>query len=477
MRVLFVTSEVSTLYKLGGLGDVSRSLPVALERLGVRVAVAMPYYRDIKLSRVRGVGQIAVDFDGQRELVFIFQTLLPGSKGVPVYLFRHPKLNAYHGPEIVARFAFFSCCVAKLYDFVPEALGGRFDIIHCNDWHTALIPSLLGENNKVLGQPETLVSKSVKTIVTIHNLLYQGEVKLDLVKRLALPKHSVHILENAHGKVIKLLREGVEHTDIISTVSEMYAREILTGQYGQHLTEALRVRRADIIGILNGIDDITWNPGTDPAIVVHYGIKDSLPGKQANKERLQRELGLPVAKVPLIGFVGRLEVRQKGIDIFIEALSRLLPDGAQVVILGTGPKKIKETLKTFAKKYKEHFVAVTEFNEKLSRRIYAGADMLTIPSKFEPCGLTQMIAMRYGTIPIVRKTGGLADTVIDGKTGFVFADYTGTALLAKLKEAIVLYNTAPLRWQKIMVTCMKKDYSWTVSAKKYKKLYQRLAKR
>jgi starch synthase len=479
MRVLFVTSEMAGLYKIGGLGDVSRSLPIALKKLRVDIRVAMPYYKAIELKNVHCVGQIAVDFDGKRELVFIFESKIPGS-AVPIYLIRHPKLNDYHGDDIVSKFAFFSCCIGRLYEYAPAVLGGKFDIVHCHDWHTALVPLLLGESNKLRREAETLESIRTKTVLTIHNLLYQGGAPVSLIKTLNLPKRIFHILLTKKGFTIKQLREGLEHADIISTVSPTYAKEMLTGDYGQHVNEALARRRRDVVGIVNGIDNATWDPRSDVSLAVHYGREDLLPGKQANKEYVQRILKLPVAKLPLLGFVGRLEVRQKGIDILIAALSHLLPDGVQVIILGTGPKKIKQILVTFAKKYPDHFVFVPTFDERLARRIYAGADMLVVPSKFEPCGLTQMIAMRYGTIPLVRKTGGLADTVTDPSagsgpgTGFVFEQYNESALLAKLKEAIVLWNTNPRAWQRMAVRCMRKDFSWIVSAKKYKALYHKL---
>jgi len=473
MRVLFVTSEVAGLYKLGGLADVSRSLPVALKKLRVDVRVAMPYYRDIQLTHVHCAGQIAVDFDGKRELVFVFESKIPDTN-VPVYLFRHPKLDDYHAGDIVEKFAFFSCSVARLYEFAPQILGGRLDLVHCHDWHTSLVPMLLGESNKLSRDRETLESIRTKSILTIHNLLYQGTAPATLIKKLNLPKRIFHILPGKGGLGIKLFREGLEHADIISTVSPTYAKEILTGDYGEHVNEVLSRRRASVVGILNGIDDSTWDPRHDISIQTHYGREDVVSGKQANKEYLQHTLKLPVAQMPLVGFVGRLEVRQKGIDILIEALNRLLPDGAQVVILGTGPKKIKQMLVAFAKKFPEHFVFIPTFDERLARRIYAGADMLVVPSKFEPCGLTQMIAMRYGTIPLVRKTGGLADTVTDGKTGFVFDAYNATALFTKLREALTLWNKDPAKWQRMEARCMAADFSWLVSAKKYKALYKKL---
>ena len=473
MRILFVTSEVAGLYKLGGLGDVSRSLPVALRRLRVDVRVVMPYYKKIQLSSVRCVGRIAVDFDGKRELVFVFVSVIPETS-VPVYLLRHPKLDEYHEGEIVEKFAFFSSSVARVIEYAPDTFGGRPDIVHCHDWHTALVPLLLGERNKLRREKETLESIRTKTIITIHNLLYQGTAPITLAKKLHLTKSIFHILQTKKGQTIKLFREGIEHADIISTVSPTYAKEMLTGDYGQHINDALSRRKADVLGILNGINGEIWDPVHDKFLSVRYGKNDVVSGKAANKEYLQKTLVLPITKIPLIGFVGRLEVRQKGIDILIAALEHLLPDGVQVIILGTGPKKVKQTLAAFETKYPEHFKFVPTFDERLARRIYAGADMLVVPSKFEPCGLTQMIAMRYGTIPVVRKTGGLADSVVDGKTGFVFEDYNETALLAKLKEAVTLWTSEPKKWSHMALRCMRQDFSWTVSAKKYKKVYQRL---
>lgn len=473
MKVLFVTSEMEGLYKIGGLGDVSRSLPVAIHNLRVQISVVMPYYAAISLTRVRAVGQIAVDFAGKRELVFVFAAAIPDSH-VPLYLLRHPKLNEYHGDDIVEKFAFFSAAVARLIEYAPDALGGRPDIVHVNDWHTAIIPVLLGEANKLHRNPETLESAKIRTILTIHNLLYQGTTGTGIAKMLSLPKSIFHALPNHHGQVVKLLREGIEHADTITTVSPTYAKEILTGGYGQHVDAVLRLRRGDIAGILNGLDDALWDPRSDDALAVNFSRDTVLDGKQANKEYLQRALKLPVAKLPLIGFVGRLEARQKGIDILTHALSHMLPDGVQAVMLGTGPKKVKDAIRALEKKFPEHFRLAATFDERLARRIFAGADVIAVPSKFEPCGLTQMIAMRYGAIPIVRKTGGLADTVSDGKTGFVFTQYSARSLLARLKEAIAWYNDEPRKWQRMIDRCMRKDFSWRLRAREYKKLYARL---
>lgn len=473
MRVLFVTSEVAGLFKLGGLGDVSRSLPIALKKLGVQVSIAMPFYRSIKTDGARCIGQIAVDFDSERELVFIFQTVIPGTT-IPVYLFRHPMLDSYSEGDIVEKFAFFSCSVARTYEYAAHVLGGKLDIVHCHDWHTALIPLLLGESNKLHRSAQTLESIRTKTIITIHNLLYQGKSNIKLIKQLNLPKSIFHILQTETGPTIKLLREGLEHADIISTVSPTYAKEILTGNFGEHVNAVLKRRKNDIVGILNGIDDDVWDPMTDQSLSVRFGKSDVTAGKRANKTYLQETLRLPVASVPLFGYVGRLEVRQKGIDILMAALSKLVPDGFQVVILGTGKKQTTSKLRSFAKKFPTHVVFVPTFDERLARRIYAGADVLLIPSKFEPCGLTQMIAMRYGTLPLVRKTGGLADSVTHGKTGFVFGPYTATALGDTMKEVVRLFYAKEGLWKKMINRAMREDFSWKKQAKKYKILYKNL---
>lgn len=482
MRVLFVTSEVATLFKLGGLADVSYALPAALKRIGVNIAIALPYYTSIKIKKSRCIGPIAVSFDKKRELVFIFKALLPGTR-VPVYLFRHPFLNEYkaHADTLLQiRFAFFSQTVAT-YITVAAMRGERWGIVHCNDWHTALLPMLLGESPKVFFRTngdinglETLQAQETNTILTIHNPVYHGIAKPKLADQISLDKRQFHILKDGGTPYINLLREGIEYADVMTTVSPTFAREMLAGNYGPHVTGMLRRRRNKIIGILNGIDTTLWDPRIDPNLPRRYSIASALRTKPFIKAHLQRALRMPERDVPLFGFVGRLDPTQKGVDILLGAADTFLAkESLQLVLLGTGSPKIVKAIRQLAGKYKNSIAFVHTFDERLARRIYAGCDVMVVPSRFEPCGLIQMIAMRYGTIPLVRKTGGLADTVTDGKTGFVFGPYTKTALRGALSRTIERKYKNPLGWDQMITRVMRQDHSWTKSARAYKRLYDK----
>jgi starch synthase len=474
MRVLFVTSEIATLYKRGGLGDVSYALPIALsQKAGVRVSVAMPYYEKIKTQDVTCVGQLAIDFNRRRELVFIFRTLLPHSH-VRVFLFRHPLLDNYEDEHIAQRFAFFSKAVAQLILYSQETLGGPYDIIHCNDWHTALVPLLIGEQSKVgYRERETIQSRKVKTILTVHNLLYQGETGTSIMLKLGFPKALFHPFLTPLGRAVRLLTEGFEYADVVTTVSPTYAKEIARGIHGKRVVAVFKRRKDKIVGILNGLDTTLWDPKTDPALPVQYTKATVTTAKQEIKGRLQKAVRLPQAHIPLFGFVGRLESRQKGLDLIARAIMTLPPEDYQLVILGTGQKRLVRLFERLTKAH--HNIAfIHTFDERLARRIYAGSDVMLVPSKFEPCGLTQLIAMRYGTLPLVRKTGGLADTVTDGETGFVFGPYTTRALAGKMQEAIALYRDQPKRFGAMMKHAMRQDFSWKHQVKEYMELYSKL---
>ena len=472
MKILFVTSEIATLYKRGGLADVSYALPVALSNIGINVSVVLPYYHEISVN-ASCVGQLAIDFDRRRELVFIYRTLLPRSH-VRVYLLRHELLNEYDDEHIVSRFAFFSKAVAQLYLFAHEALDGPYDIIHCNDWHTGLVPLLVGEHKKAGFRERTSIqSTQSKTVFTIHNLLYKGETGLSLSLKLGLPKSLFHSFMTSLGRAVRLLEEGMEYSDIVTTVSPTYAKEIMRGVHGGRVVDVFRRRGDDIEGILNGLDTRLWDPRHDASLPAQYRYDTVFSGKAEVKKKLQQALKLPIADVPMFGFVGRLEGRQKGLDLIARAISKLSDSDYQLVILGTGQKKIVSTFEKLAAKH-HNVIFVHTFDERLARRIYAGSDFMLVPSKFEPCGLTQMIAMRYGTLPIVRKTGGLADSVVDGKTGFVFGRYTSTALKEKMEEAICLYCKHHERFQRMVKVAMKQDFSWQHQVLQYVSLYKRL---
>ena len=475
MRVLFVTSEIATLYKRGGLADVSYALPVALSQKGINVSVAMPFYQQVNVRDVSCVGQLAIDYDRRRELVFVFRTLLQNSH-VRVYLFRHPLLNEYDDAHIVDRFAFFSKAVAQLSLYSEGILGGPYDIIHCNDWHTALVPLMIGESSKVgYRERETIQAKKSKTILTVHNLLYQGETGSSITLKLGFPKPIFHPFMTPLGRAVRLMTEGFEYADVVTTVSPTYAKEIAKGTHGKRVVDVFKRRHDHMVGILNGLDTNLWDPKTDKALPSQYDVRSISLIKPSIKAHLQKAVRLPVSDLPLFGFVGRLEPRQKGLDLIIRAVKRMGAEEYQLVVLGTGNKKLVAAFQALAEQY-PNIVFVHTFDERLARRIYAGSDVLLVPSKFEPCGLTQMIAMRYGTLPLVRKTGGLADTVTDGKTGFVFGAYTSTALAKKMKEAIDLYTEKPQQFSKMMKAVMKVDFSWGHQVKEYIALYKNLLK-
>lgn len=474
MRVLFVTSEVAGLFKLGGLGDVSRSLPMALAKLGVKATIVLPYYKNIKIDKARGLGTLAVNYRGKQEIIFIFETQLPGD-GVNVILLRHPLLDKYPKKQASAPFAFFTLGVVALVRQAKFITGANFDVVHCQDWHTSLVPLVLGENNKLTDQPPTIQARANKTILTIHNLLYQGQSDAGIIEDLGLPRSIFHIFGEKKREYVNILREALEYADVISTVSPTYASEITTPEFGQGLDEVLRKRRRNLVGILNGIDVDFWNPAHDKFLPFNFDKRTVGEEKKKVKVKLQEELELPQVNLPIFGFVGRLEVRQKGIDILLKALKKLLPgQNMQCVILGNGGVEIYKEVESLAKKFNKNFVFRHEFNERLAHLIYGGADVLVVPSKFEPCGLTQMIAMRYGTLPLVRKTGGLDDSVDDGIDGFEFNKYLETELSGKMTEVAKIWRDKPQIWQKMVKKAMKKDFSWKRSAKIYLKLYKDL---
>ncbi|MBI5619393.1 glycogen synthase [Candidatus Gottesmanbacteria bacterium] len=472
MRVLFVTSECAGLFKQGGLGDVSYALPVALRTLGVHMAVALPYYEKIKAPHVACVGQLAVDFDRRRELIFVFKTSLPGST-IPVYLFRHPLFNHYKTANMAEAFAFFSKAVAQFYLYANPLLGGPYDIVHCQDWHTALVPMLIGEERKVGKKVGTLASAQVRTVFTIHNHLYKGETGVMTILKLGLPRSLFHVYETSLGSAIKLMREALEYADQITTVSPTYARELITHEHGDEINAVMKRRANNVVGILNGIDQHRWNPRTDASLVHTYDKGSVKSGKSSNKHALRTSFRLPESSGPLFGFVGRLEFRQKGLDLIMKAVETLATQNFQLFLLGEGSAKSQLKLAEFAKRH-GNVRFVHTFDERLARRVYAAADVILVPSKFEPCGLIQMIAQRYGALPLVRKTGGLADSVTDGKTGFVFETYRAGALAQKMHHAIALYLTKPETWQRMMALAMRQDFSWDKSAKEYRNLYRKL---
>lgn len=477
INILMATAETAPLAKVGGLGDVLGALPKALAKNKLAVKVILPFYGSIDVtkypSRLVKKG-ISFEFNHQKQKFDLYQTNLPGSK-VPVYLIKHPLFNGkfIYAPveksaSDIERYTFFSqAVVATIYD-----LAWSIDIIHCHDWHTALIPSYVDDYSL-----KHRNFANIKTILTIHNLASQGLAELDILDYAALDKTiNPAILEDYYDQdnnKIDLLKIGILSADFITTVSPSYAQEILSKQYGCGLETYLQRRHKHLLGILNGIDTDIFNPQTDKYLVKKYSAKSFLEGKQANKKYLQKKFKLPVLSQPLFGIVTRL-VEQKGFDILLPALEKFLKDhNVQVVILGTGHKIIENKLQALAKLYPNKLSVYLGFDLALAQIIYGASDFFLMPSYFEPCGLGQMIAMRYGSLPIVRSVGGLKDTVVNDKNGLAFNNYQVDFLLNALERAVKLYANQA-RLNKMIKVAMATDWSWDLSAQKYIKLYKKI---
>ena len=464
-KILMVSAEVAPFAKVGGLADVAGSLPIALKKRGCNIRVAMPLYGSIDKKKYK-LKKIYSDLEVPSGIMMIkvniWQTILPNSK-VIIYFIDAPEYFKYKEVYAIGdnseRFLFFS--LAVLYSLC--VIKFKPDIIHCHDSHTALIPDILKITN-------LQYLKNIKTLYTIHNFKYQGKANPIVLSTGNLTVKSLKVLsKDAQDGDINFMVQGVLSANLVNTVSKTYAKEITTSFYGAGLEKVIRKRKKDLFGIENGIDVNFFNPIKDKFIKQKYSIK-TLNKKQENKIALQKELKLPQDKnIPLVGFVSRL-AWQKGIELITNRFSRF---NCQFVFLGTGQKEYEDQLSTLAKKYPNQFSANIKFNVELAQQIYASSDIFLMPSRYEPCGLGQMIAMRYGTIPVVRATGGLADTV-DDKTGFSFNKFSKQEFFNTLKQALDVYYDNPKKWRKMQEYCMKKDFSWNKSAKEYIKLYKKL---
>jgi starch synthase len=473
-KILFVTSEAHPLIKTGGLGDVSGALPIALRGLKQDIRIILPAYREA-LRRSGPYTIASLVFHPESHPIRLLEGRLPGTD-IPVWLVDIPSLfdrpgNPYLGPDgrdwhdNALRFTMFARAVVTIA-LNQAGLDWHPDVVHCNDWQTGLIPALLSLN------PERPA-----TVFTIHNLAYQGLFPAEQFRELDLSAALWGMDGLEFHEQLSFIKGGLQYADMLSTVSPTYAEEIRTPAFGCGLDGLLSHRADRLVGILNGADYGEWNPEHDPHLPHHYRA-DNLQGKAANKTALQRELGLPRDPgVALIGFVGRL-VEQKGVDLILAILANLFEQPVQVVILGSGNKAFEQALITLANLYPKRCHVKIGFSETLAHRIEAGVDIFLMPSRYEPCGLNQIYSLRYGTIPVVRRTGGLADTVIDfgaglaTATGFVFEEATPAALLATLQRALSLYAEAPQDWQQLIHNGMNQDFSWVQSAKAYLELYQ-----
>jgi starch synthase len=472
LKVLMASAEIAPLAKVGGLGDVVGSLPKELFKLGVDVRLIMPKYSCINAKRFglkKIFENIQVPTHSLLTSIDLWEAKLPDSE-VVIYLIDHPKFTTkeIYTADNIERFMLFSwCCIFILpvIDFTP-------DIIHSHDFHTAFISDLL----KVSPYPKF---KDIKTILTIHNLYFQGitdqyALAIPGLNRRSLPS----IARDLQDGDLNFMVQGILNADKITTVSPTYAQEILDKPQGEGLEHVLKKRKRDLSGILNGIDTQNFDPVHDKMIQTNYSWKN-LDQKTTNKLYLQKILKLPKnKKAPLIGMISRL-YKQKGFDLISEVVvKQILHDfpKTQFVILGQGDKLYEKSLKFLAKRFPANFRITLGFNLKLAQQIYAGSDIFLMPSLFEPCGLGQMIAMRYGSIPVVRKTGGLADTV-DKSVGFSFAELSEQALLSCLHNALDTYYNKPHIWKNLQANAMKKDFSWKKSAQKYLQLYCAMLKK
>ncbi|WP_407312924.1 glycogen synthase GlgA [Desulfosporosinus sp. SB140] len=477
MKIVFAIAEADPFVKTGGLGEVGGSLPVALQRQGADVRVIMPKYSVIPehfRNKFKHINHFYVPVAWRRQYCGLEELTYNGVRYYFLdneYYFRRPKI--YGDYDEAEQYSFFSRAVLESLVHLPEF---KPDILHCHDWHTALVPLM----KKEFYAKEPLYY-SIKTVFTIHNLKYQGifprEVLADVIG-LGETFYTEEALE-FHGAV-NFMKAGLLYADWITTVSPTYAQEIQYPFYGEKLEGILQKRRDSLTGILNGIDYEVYDPYSDSSIVSPYG--SSPHAKENNKKDLQQILGLPVrADLPVLGMVSRL-VDQKGLDLLSFVLEEILLLDVQVVILGTGDQLYEETLQAFAEKHPEKFAFKREFNDGLAHRIYAGTDILLMPSRFEPCGISQMIAMRYGTIPIVRETGGLKDTVISYNeytgegNGFSFANYNAHELLFAIQRAVKIYSSDKSAWTNLKNSALNRDSSWNSSADAYLAIYRSLFK-
>ncbi|MDU4959146.1 MAG: glycogen synthase GlgA [Sporomusaceae bacterium] len=474
LKVLLAAAEAVPFAKTGGLADVIGSLPLELRRLGIDARVVMPKYGDIP-------GQYKEQFEQVAELTVPvgWRNQYCGVEvydcgGVPFYFidneyyFRRAGLYGYYDDG--ERFAFFSRAIPAI---LPH-IGFQPDVLHCHDWHAAMAIVLLGAHYR-----QEPFYANIRTLFTIHNLKYQGVFAPEVLGELLSlgPEYFTPETLEFHGAV-NYMKGGLLFADAVTTVSPSYAGEIQEPWFGEQLDGILRKRQGQLHGILNGIDCESYNPATDPALFVNYSWR-SIGRKRQNKLKLQELLGLPQSEdTPLLAIVSRL-VEPKGLDLVTGVFEQILDLNVQLVVLGSGDEKYESMFRIAAHQRPQQVSANIFFDETLARRIYAASDLFVMPSQFEPCGIGQLIAMRYGSLPVVRETGGLRDTVTPydpvsaAGSGFCFPNYNAHELLSALQSAVALYEQRPA-WTKLAQQAMRQDFSWRRSAALYRDLYQQL---
>lgn len=479
-KILFATSEAHPLIKTGGLADVASSLPRALLKRGHDVKILLPAYASVLVeAKPAGLKKLA-ELSIAEQTITLWQTRLPGSR-VTVLLVDIPQFsqregNPYCGPDGNDwndnhwRFYLFGKA-GEAVALNKAGLDWQPDVVHCNDWQTGLIPAFLSAT-------ETRPA----SVFTIHNLAYRGLFSYHIFTELNLPDYYWHHERIEFYGQMSFIKGGLAFADAITTVSQSYAQEIQTMEFGCGLDGLLRARKKDLTGVLNGIDTEEWNPGSDKLITRNYNRR-TVNQKVNNKTALQEQLGLPVnTSTPMLGFIGRL-VEQKGIDLLLNQMNELLALDCQLVILGSGFASYEHALKNIAEQHPDKVSVTIGYNEGFAHQIEASADIFLMPSLFEPCGLNQMYSLRYGTLPIVNAVGGLRDTVMekpfddigsDGN-GFVFHSATAEDLHAAIKRALSCYQQPEL-WKKMQQNGMNQDFSWEKSAERYERIYENLRK-
>jgi starch synthase len=477
MNITFAASECVPFSKTGGLADVVGALPPALVALGHSVTVYLPKYKQTKLTQSKVVlASVTTPFDDS----YRFCSVLDGGKhaGVQFYFIEYPDYfdrDALYGtrlgdyPDNAERFSLYSRAVLE-----ASKILGVPDVFHCHDWQSAMVPILLRSV-----YAEDPVYARVPVVFTIHNMGYQGLFPPEVIPLLQLPWDLFTIFKLEFFGKANFLKGALVFSDFVTTVSHKYSQEIQTAEYGFGLEGVLKARAATVAGILNGVDYAEWSPEADKFIAAPYSAND-LSGKREAKQDLLEAFGVAGADLtlPVIGIVSRFAA-QKGFDLIARVADRLARENMIVVVLGSGDKEYEELFKRLNKQFPKKFAVKIAYDNALAHKIEAGADMFLMPSRYEPCGLNQIYSLKYGTVPIVRATGGLDDTIDPWEpksgrgTGFKFSDYTGDALLAAVRNALAAYRDQP-NWQKLMRNGMAKDYSWNASAREYGKIYERV---
>ncbi len=474
LKILFLTAEAAPFAKTGGLADVAGSLPKALARLGHDVRVVMPAFPPIEAAQHAGrLGvrphpvTLRVPLGHAALPAGVLEATLPGS-AVPVYFIAERNIFGerpwvYGYWDDAYRYSFFS---RAALDLAVAALGWRPDVVHAHDWHAAPAITWLA----TAGQTDSRYAH-LPTVFTIHNLMHQGNAPWGIFDYLGLLTHGLR--EERHGEV-NFMARGIFHATMINTVSPTYAREIMTYEGGSGLDGLLRFRHFDVHGILNGLDYDQWNPAADRHLAAPF-TADTIERRRENKRALQARAGLPQRDdLPLVAMITRLDW-QKGLDITGHVLHRLMNNDAgeaQAVILGSGAPHYEAMLRHLAGYHNQKMTAFLGYDVELAQLIYGGSDLFLMPSLFEPCGLGQMIAMRYGSVPVVRATGGLADTVRDGVTGFTFNNYSAEDFWHALRGALYIYRHDPESWRAVQLRGLAGDFSWDTSARAYQQLYE-----